>query len=379
MYGLANDWRSLARIGNFSAGRLAGALMPLTVLSVSYSLAHVSRKTAGGAEQVLATIDEALVRAGHRSVVLAPAGSRCNGLLIPAQIPRGVLDEDAKHEARKTFKHQIDRILNEFSVDLVHMHGLDFHHYLPSRQIPILISLHLPLSWYAVDALCGLASNVTLVAVSDSQARTAPGGVRIDAVIKNGVDLSHFRPQKRKSNYALVIARVCPEKGLHLAIDAAERAGVTLIIAGSVFDYSEHRDYFDSMILPRLNERIRFIGLVGGGRKANLLAGARCLLVPSLAPETSSLVAMEAMASGTAVVAFPGGALREVVTDRRTGFLVNDAEEMADAIVECDSIAPETCRIEAEKKFSSTRMFSEYLDLYRSATSSEIEAHLQTV
>ena len=353
--------------------------MPLTVLSVSYSLAHVSRRTAGGAEQVLATLDEALVLEGHRSLVLAPAGSRCDGLLVPAQIPKGILDGDAKHEARKIFKHQIDRILNEFSINVVHMHGLDFYGYLPSPPVPIVVSLHLPLSWYGVDALCRLQPGVTLVAVSESQARTAPADVRINAVVPNGVNLSHFRPQKRKSDYALVIARICPEKGLHLAIDAAERAGVPLIIAGSVFDYSEHRDYFDSMVLPRLNERIRFVGLVGGVRKANLLAGARCLLVPSLAPETSSLVAMEAMASGTPVVAFPSGALPEVVSHRRTGFLVNDAEEMAEAIFGCNSIASEVCRHEAELKFSSARMFAEYLDLYRTATRSEVEAQLEAV
>ncbi len=353
--------------------------MPLTVLSVSYSLAHVSRQTAGGADQELATLDAALGQDGHRSLVLAPAGSRCNGLLIPAQIPRGVLDDDAKHEARRIFKHQIDRILNEFSVDVVHMHGLDFYDYLPSRQLPVVVSLHLPMCGYAADALCHLGPDVTFVAVSESQARTAPTDVRINAVIQNGVDLSHFRPQKRKSNYALAIARICPEKGLHLAIDAAERAGVTLIIAGSVFDYSEHRDYFDSMILPRLNERIRFVGLVGGARKANLLAGARCLLVPSLAPETSSLVAMEAMASGTPVVAFPSGALSEIVAHRRTGFLVNDAEEMADAIVACNSIAPQVCRNEAEQKFSSTRMFAEYLDLYRTTIGTETEVQLEAV
>ena len=353
--------------------------MPLTVLNVSYSLAHVSRKTAGGAEQVLATIDEALVRAGHRSIVLAPAGSRCHGLLIPVQIPRGVLDEDAKQEAQRIFKHQIDRILNQFSVDVVHMHGLDFHHYLPSRQLATVVSLHLPLTWYAAEALCRLPPDVKLVAVSKSQASTAPPNVPIGAIIPNGVDLSHFRPQKRKSNYALVIARICPEKGLHLAIDAAEHAGIKLIIAGSVFDYSEHRDYFDSMILPRLNDRVQFVGLVGGARKTNLLAGARCLLVPSLAPETSSLVAMEAIASGTPVIAFPSGALTEVVAHRRTGFLVNDAEEMGDAIGACDSIRPENCRREAEQKFSSARMFSEYLDFYRAATSAPVEAQLATV
>jgi len=353
--------------------------MPLTVLSVSYSLAHVSRRTAGGAEQVLASLDESLVRAGHRSLVLAPDGSRCDGLLIPAQIPRGILDDDAKGEARRIFKHLLDRALDDHAVDIVHMHGLDFYEYLPDRDLPIVVSLHLPLNWYAPEALYRLPSNLTLVCVSESQAQTAPREVRIDAVIPNGVDLSRFRPKKNKSEYALAMSRICAEKGLHLAIDAAERAGVKLLIAGSVFDYSEHRDYFDSMIRPRLNEDIRFIGLIGGERKANLLAGARCLLVPSLAPETSSLVAMEAMASGTPVVAFPSGALGEIVEDRRTGFVVNNAEEMADAILDADSISPNACRQEAAQRFSSSRMFADYLDLYRATTCSEVTAQFEAV
>jgi glycosyltransferase involved in cell wall biosynthesis len=77
-------------------------------------------------------------------------------------------------------------------------------------------------------------------------------------------------------------------------------------------------------------------------------------------------------------VAFRSGALTEVVAHRRTGFLVNDAEGMADAIAECGSIPPETCRREAEKRFSSARMFAEYLDLYRTCMSSELEAQLET-
>ncbi len=203
--------------------------MPLTVLNVSYSLAHVSRRTAGGAEQVLITLDEALVRAGHKSLVLAPAGSRCDGLLVPAQIPRGVLDDDAKYEARRTFKHLIDRILNEYSVDVVHMHGLDFYDYLPQPRTSD-CDFVTPAAALVLRRRRGerAPANAVLVAVSESQARSAPANVRIDAVIPNGVDLSHFRPQKTKSDYALAIGRICPEKGLHLAIDAAERAGSDL-------------------------------------------------------------------------------------------------------------------------------------------------------
>ena len=353
--------------------------MPLTVLSVSYSLAHVSRRTAGGAEQVLASLDEALVRAGHRSLVLAPAGSRSDGLLIPAQIPTGILDDGAKREARRLLKRLVNRALEDHAVDVVHMHGLDFYDCLPDRQIPIIVSLHLPLTWYAPGALESVPQDVTLVCVSESQAQTAPTELRIHAVVSNGVDLVRFHPRRKKSNYVFAIARVCAEKGLHLAIDAAERAGVDLIIAGSVFGYPEHLDYFDSMIRPRLNTHIRFVGLVGGERKANLMAGARALLVPSLAPETSSLIAMEALASGTPVVAFPNGALNEIVVPQQTGFLVNNAEEMADAIGEVHSLSPSVCRREAEERFSSARMFAQYLDLYRSVMSSETVAQLQAV
>ena len=353
--------------------------MPLTVLSVSYSLAHVSRRTAGGAEQVLATLDEALVRAGHKSLVLAPAGSRSDGLLIPAQIPAGILDDGAKREARRLFKRLVNRALDDHAVDIVHMHGLDFYDCLPDREIPVVVSLHLPLTWYAPGALDGVPPEVTLVCVSESQAQTAPSDLRIDAVVPNGVDLARFHPRRKKSNYVFALGRICAEKGLHLAIDAAERAGVDLIIAGSVFGYPEHLDYFDSMIRPRLSSHIRFIGLVGGERKVNLMAGARALLVPSLAPETSSLVAMEALASGTPVVAFPNGALNEIVVPRQTGFLVNNAEEMADAIGEVGSLSPSVCRREAEERFSSTRMVAQYLDLYRSVMSPETVAQLQAV
>jgi glycosyltransferase involved in cell wall biosynthesis len=337
--------------------------MRLTVLSVSYPLARLSPSTAGGAEQLLATIDRALIREGHRSLVLAPQGSRTSGLLIPAQIPSGVLDQAAKAQAQGTFKELLEHTLALYSIDVVHMHGLDFSEYMPGGDVPVVVSLHLPLSWYQSLALS--RPNTTLVGVSKHQARTAPAGCHIDWIVPNGVELGRYHPAPRAGNYALLMGRVCPEKGLHLAIDAAERAGIQLIIAGTIFDYPEHRSYFESMIRPRLGGAARFIASVGGFRKRQLLAGAKCLLIPSLVHETSSLIAMEAMAAGTPVIAWHSGALPEIVAEGRTGFVVASVREMAEAIGRVHEIQRAQCRRQAERRFDAKKMVAQYIDLYQ--------------
>jgi glycosyltransferase involved in cell wall biosynthesis len=183
--------------------------------------------------------------------------------------------------------------------------------------------------------------------------------------VPNGVDLEALRPVGRKRSYALSLGRICREKGYHDGIDAAREAGVRLILAGAVFPYENHQRYFWEEIRPRLGKGVRFLGPLELRRKQRLLAGARCLVVPSRIAETSSLVSMEALACGTPVVAFRIGALPEVIDHGRTGFLVSDVHEMAQALREVGSIDPAECRREAERRFSSELMISRYLDLYR--------------
>ena len=336
----------------------------LTIASVAYPLAPVGPDAVGGAEQVLATLDRALVAAGHRSLVIACEGSIVAGRLLAIPTTPGPLDNPARAAAHAA----VCRVLAAVEADLIHLHGIDFEAYLPPPGRPVLATLHLPPSWYTAAALTPERADTWLQCVSPAQhtaLQCLPHTSHVLPPIENGVDvaaLSAVRHGRRP--YALTLGRICPEKGQHTALHAAHRAGIGLLIGGKVFPYPAHQDYFASAIAPLLDARRRFLGPLGFARKRRLLAGARCLLVPSTAPETSSLVAMEALACGTPVVAFPSGALADLVEDGRTGFLVNSIGEMADAIGKVGEIDSETCRQTARDRFSQDRMVAGYFETY---------------
>lgn len=340
----------------------------LTVLQVAYPFAAVRPQTAGGAEQVLAALDRALAAAGHRSVVVAAEGSRAAGELVATPARRGEIDAAARQAAWAAHRDAIARALAASPrPDVVHYHGLDFPAYLHPAGPPAVVTLHLPPAWYAAAAWAGPAAR--LCCVSRAQARALPAAAAARArVIENGVDLDRFRPASRRGRFALWLGRVCPEKAPHRAIAAARRAGVPLLLAGEVHPYAEHRAYFARAVAPALGRGVRWLGAVGGEAKARLLARARCLVLAGEAPETSSLAALEALASGTPVVANPVGALPEIVDDGRTGFLAGDEPALAVAIARVEAIDPSACRRAAEERWDERRMVADYLALYREAS-----------
>jgi glycosyltransferase involved in cell wall biosynthesis len=339
----------------------------LTILQVAYPFAPVASEAAGGAEQILARLDQALIAEGHNSIVIAYEGSRVQGELIETALPSGELNDAARAACWRNHRQAIARALAEFEIDLVHLHGVDFYEYLPPGEAPVLVTLHLPIAFYPQHALTATRPNTFFNCVSLSQQRDCPAGVSLAlSPVSNGVswaDRALARYERR--GYVAAMGRICPEKGFHLALDAASRAKVPMLLAGKVFAYPEHLRYFEQEIASRLSTKRRFIGAVGPHAKLRLLSSARCVLIPSLVAETSSLVAMEAAACGTPVVAFPSGALSELVEHGTTGFLVSDAKEMADAIEACRQIDPEACRSIARAHFSALYMASRYLALYR--------------
>lgn len=338
--------------------------MALTILNVAFPFAPVRPDAAGGAEHVVAQLDRLLVEAGHRSIVLACEGSVARGDLVAIPACPHPNEPSLREISWRAMRAEIERIRATASVDVVHMHGLDFHRYLVPT-VPTLVTLHLPLSWYDKDAWSVMHPRLRFNCVSMRQQSSGPINTQFLAPIDNSTPAVTPR-RKAKRSFALVMCRICPEKGVHLAIEAARMAETPLVIAGRVFPYPEHEAYFESLVRPQLDSQVRFVGPAGPQAKSWLFSKALCLLAPSLVDETSSLVAMESLAQGVPVVAFNRGALVDIVEHGRTGFIVADVPAMAAAIKLSGVLSPEDCRSSVAERFSEARMFSAYLAAYRS-------------
>jgi glycosyltransferase involved in cell wall biosynthesis len=337
-----------------------------SILYVSYPLLAISDQSAGGAEQMLLTLEREMTRRGHRTTVAACQGSRVSGrLLVTGEAARAAdvfQEREREHCARI-----LDYLLNHpAEFDLVHDESGSFFRHAERCPMPVLATLHLPRGFYRDDCLHRCSSpNLVFNCVSQSQARTFADLPNLIGVVQNGIAIERFAVCERKRDYLLWMGRICEEKAPHLAIAAAKQAGASLILAGQVYPFSYHQQYFEREILPWLGADVEFVDSPSFAQKVYLLQNARALLLTSTAEETSSLVAMEAMACGTPVIAMRRGAFPEIVAHGETGFIVDDVRDMALAAAEVSKIRSAACRRRVEQMFSSRRMARDYEALYR--------------
>ena len=342
----------------------------LRILYIAYPLLPVSDESAGGAEQMLSVLERQMHKLGHRTAVAACDGSKVAGEMLatgPAPTEADRFEQrDAEHNARVVeFIRERERRGDGF--DLVHDESGHFWRHALALPIPVLATVHLPRSFYDEQMFGNYGPNLYFNCVSRSQLESFQDLPKMMGVVENGIEVTRFPFAERKRDYLLWMGRICQEKGTHVAIDVAEDRGISLIIAGQVYPFSYHQDYFRREVVPRLERtsvRIQFVQRPSFTEKLNLLQNARALLIPALADETSSLVAMEAMACGTPVIAFRRGALPEVIADGQTGILVNSAEEMTEATEHVREISPQRCRARVEALYDSIRMTRDYEELY---------------
>jgi glycosyltransferase involved in cell wall biosynthesis len=349
------------------------------VLFIAYPLLTVSEESAGGAEQMLWTLEREMSARGISTVVAASAGSCVTGEMFstgePCTQPDDFERRNREHQER-VVEFIRARVRQGSPFDLVHDHSGGFWSRAAEIDVPLLATLHLPRHFYPAHYFENVPKSVAFNCVSASQAGDFSDLKSMPAVIPNGILLERFQANPVLRNDVqrnsvprqglLWLGRICEEKGAHLALELAARAGLNITIAGQVYPFTYHRQYFEREIAPRLAKmrNATFISSPSAEQKRHLLRRARAVLITSLVDETSSLVAMEAAASGAPVVAFRAGALPEIVRDGVTGFLVDGVDGALHSLDEIEQIRPEVCIQHARDNFSSKTMSRQYAKLY---------------
>ena len=343
----------------------------LRILYVAYPLLPVTEQSAGGAEQVLWTLEREMHAHGHSTTVAASSGSKIAGVVFDTGEPAERLDQfESRSEQQTSLILEWLESGAAAQFDLVHDMSGFFWQQANGVGLPVLATLHLPRSLYKHVDFSTVPDCVSFNCVSPSQTQEFKDLPRILDVVGNGIALDRFSLATipfGEREYLLWLGRICEEKGTHTALDVAHAAGAKLIIAGSVYPFLYHQKYFAREVIPRLKRagsRAKYIERPTFVEKLDLLRHARALLITSEINETSSLVAMEAAACGTPVIALRRGALEEVIADGITGFLVDNLEEMASALRRIDQVNPESCRGFAEEHYSATKMADTYIALY---------------
>jgi glycosyltransferase involved in cell wall biosynthesis len=349
---------------------LATAANVRRILYVAYPLLPVSDESCGGAEQMLSALEAEIADRGNFTTIAACNGSRARGVVFATG--RETTEADQFESRNQEHEERVLNLLRETrgsqpTFDLIHDKSGSFWRRAAGIDVPVLATLHLPRHFYPQHAFDQLAPNLYFNCVSETQRETFADVPSVVATIPNGIDAKRFPLVAEKEDYLLWMGRICEEKGTHLAIEIAKRTGLPLVLVGQVYPFSYHQRYYNERVRPHLggdNPAICFLETPTLATKLKILSKSRALLMPSLVDETSSLVAMEAMACGTPVIALRRGAIPEVVEDGTTGVICENPQQMAEAVSRISEVNPFACRAHVEQRHSASRMADDYERLY---------------
>lgn len=310
-------------------------------------------------EQVASNLTEGLVDLGLDVTLFATGNSITNAKL--QSVTEKGYEEDKTLDAKVVECLHISNVMeraDEF--DIIHNH-FDFLplSYIGLINTPMITTIH-GFSSKRILPVYQKYNNVTnYVAISDADRAN-----EIDylATVYNGINVDEFTFVERSQDYLLFFGRLHPDKGPLEAIEIAVKSNKKLYVVGLIQDHN----YFENEIKPRLNDQIEYLGLAGPERRNELLGNALALLHPIAFEEPFGLSVAEAMLCGTPVIAFNKGSMAELILHQKTGFLVSNVEQAADAVNELTHINRMECRNWATEKFSKERMVQDYYACYQS-------------
>ena len=319
----------------------------------------------GGIELVVGLLTDELVRRGHEVTLFASGDSISLANLVSVH-PRALrLDSSVKEYGIYEMLQLGTLYERADEFDIIHSHmGCASLPYTKLVTTPTVHTLH---GIFTPDneKMFRYAKTEPFVSISDAQ-RDLRLGLNYVGTVYNGIDVSSYKfyPQPDEPPYLAFLGRISPEKGTHLAIEIAKKAGWHLKIAGKV-DVVDV-EYFEKEIKPLIDgKQIEYLGEADHTQKNVLMGGAVATLFPITWREPFGLVMVESMASGTPVIAMNLGSTTEVIAHGKTGFLCSNVEECVSAIAKVADLDRYTCREYVQNRFSLQAMTGGYEEVYR--------------
>jgi len=343
----------------------------LKIAQVAPLFLRIPPKKYGGLESVVYDLTNELVKRGHEVTLFATGDSKTKAKLISIT-PRGLIEQGT------SWQNPLLNLLNLYKAfklasrfDIIHTHIDTYELFFPSfSKTPTLHTIHNPLlskkglSFNTRLKIFNFFRNNNFVAISQSQKKLSQPKLKFIDVVYNGIDLERFKFNPSPKNHFIWIGRLHKDKGIENAIRAAKKAGVRLLLAGRKESESE-KNYFEKIIKPMIkNSKISYVGEIPLKRKIKFFREAKALIYPIEWEEPFGLVMIEAMACGTPVIAYPKGAVPEIVEDKKTGFLCQNINQVVQAIKKINEIKRLDCRKHVEKNFSAEIMAKNYLKIY---------------
>lgn len=332
----------------------------------------VPPKHYGGTERIVSYLTEELVRLGHDVTLFASGDSETEARLVPVTSRALRLDETCID----SLAHHIlmlQRIVEQKGAfDVIHFH-VDYLHYPLSRLLgwTHVTTLHGRLDLPDLVPLYREFDDVPVVSISDAQRAPLPDA-KWQRTVYHGLPEDLYTVRRHSGDYLAFLGRISPEKRVDRAVEIARRAGVPLKVAAKV-DPNDQQ-YFETEVESLLRQPgVEYIGEIGEAEKNEFLCGARALLFPIDWPEPFGLVMIEAFACGTPVIAYPYGAIPEVMEEGISGFMVESIEDAVRAVHRLDRIDPTACRRYFESRFTVTRMAQDYLQSFQRLIAQGVE------
>jgi len=328
-------------------------------IGVLASIAHRTPPRGYGPwEQVASTLAEGLVALGHDVTLFATADSVTSARLH-SEAARGY-EEDPGIDAKVWEGLHIAAAFERAADFDILSNQFDFLPLTFSRLVhtPVVTTIHGFSSQRILPVFRAYSDIAHYVAISDADRHP---DLTYAATIHHGIDPAHFTFRPDPGDHLLFLGRIHPDKGTHLAIEVARRAGLPLVIAGIVHDQA----YFRELVEPHLDlPGVSYAGPVGPAERDDLLGGALALLHLISFAEPFGLSVIESLATGTPVIAFPLGSMPELIRHGETGFLVDGLEAAVGAVGLVEGISRRACRDDVEARFSSRRMVADYAELF---------------